>query len=190
MGAFGTVTENIYSVDSNGNITSTPKVHDLNTNNADDPVARQTARINAYSQDSYNAALQQSIQRKTDKLQATYEQRLADVTSKENTYNSLASQIKSLTGGDSGYTAGGAAGLAGPGFNQALAQLSASRNYGSSDIGSKLNFQVSDQQIVDDYNNSKSSKLDDVIKRGNTQIAGIQERLNSANQLLAGTSSK
>jgi hypothetical protein len=49
-----------------------------------------------------------------------------------------------------------------------------------------LNFQVSDQQIVDDYNNSRSSKLDDVIKRGNTQIAGIQERLNTANQLLAG----
>ena len=98
----------------------------------------------------------------------------------------MASQIKALTGGESGYTAGGTAGPAGPGFNQALAQLSASRNYGSSDLGSKLNFQVSDQQIVDDYNNSKSSKLDDVIKRGNTQIAGIQERLNTANELVAG----
>jgi hypothetical protein len=75
---------------------------------------------------------------------------------------------------------------AGPEFNQALSQLSASRNYGSSDLGSKLNFQVSDQQIVDDYNNSKSSNLNDVIQRGNTQIAGIQERLNSANQLVSG----
>jgi len=111
-----------------------------------------------------------------------YDERLKNDT----TYNSLAEQIKSLTGGDSGYTAGGAAGPAGPGFNQALSQLSASRNYGSSDLGSKLNFQVSDQQIVDDYNNSKSSKLDDVIQRGNTQIAGIQERINTANQLLAG----
>jgi len=181
MGAFGTVTENRYSVDENGNITSTPKIHDLNTNNADDPVARQTARINAYSQDSYNAALQQSIQRKTDKLQATYEQRLSDVTSKENTYNSLASQIQALTasGGTQNQNAG-------PGFNQALAQLSASRNYGSSDLGSKLNFQVSDKQIVDDYNNSKSSKLNDVIQRGNAQVAGIQERLNSAKELVAG----
>ena len=105
---------------------------------------------------------------------------------KEKTYNSLAEQIRTLTGGESGYTTGGAAGPAGPGFNQALAQLSAARNYGSSDLGTMLNFQVSDQQIVDDYNNSRSSKLNDVIQRGNTQIAGIQERLNAANELLAG----
>jgi hypothetical protein len=105
---------------------------------------------------------------------------------KEKTYNSLAEQIRTLTGKESGYTAGGAAGPAGPGFNQALAQLSAARNYGSSDLGTMLNFQVSDQQIVDDYNNSRSSKLNDVIQRGNTQIAGIQERLNAANELLAG----
>ena len=186
IGGYGSVTENRYSVDGNGNIVSTPIVHEIKTNNADDPIDRQRARIEGYSQASYNSALQQSIKSKTDKLQSTYEQRLADVTSKENTYNSLASQIKALTGGESGYTAGGTAGPAGPGFNQALAQLSASRNYGSSDLGSKLNFQVSDQQIVDDYNNSKSSKLDDVIKRGNTQIAGIQERLNTANELVAG----
>jgi hypothetical protein len=47
-----------------------------------------------------------------------------------------------------------------------------------------LNFQVSDQQIIDDYNNSKLSRLNSVIDRGNTQIAGIQERLNAANTLL------
>ncbi len=104
---------------------------------------------------------------------------------KEKTYNSLAEQIRTLTGGESGYTAGGAAGPAGPGFNQALSQLSAARNYGSSDLGSMLNFQVSDQQIVDDYNNSRSSKLNDVIQRGNAQIAGINERLATANKLLA-----
>jgi len=74
---------------------------------------------------------------------------------------------------------------AGPEFNQALSQLSAGRNYGSSDLGSKLNFQVSDNQIVDDYNNSKLSRLNSVIDRGNTQITGIQERLNSANELLS-----
>jgi len=71
-------------------------------------------------------------------------------------------------------------------FNQALSQLSADRNYGSSDLGSRLNFQVSDDQIVQDYNNSKLSRLNSVIDRGNAQIAGIQERLNTANQLLAG----
>jgi hypothetical protein len=114
-------------------------------------------------------------------LQDTYEKRLADVTSQETTRNSLASQIQALTAGGGGMQNPNA----GPEFNQALAQLSAGRNYGSSDLGSMLNFQVSDQQIVDDYNNSKLSRLNSVIERGNTQIAGINERLTAANKLLA-----
>jgi len=101
---------------------------------------------------------------------------------KEKTYNSLSDQIRALTGNQSG---GGTVGPAGPAFNQALSQLSAGRNYGSSDLGSMLNFQVSDDQIIQDYNNSKLSRLNSVIERGNTQIAGIQERLNAANKLLA-----
>jgi len=113
------------------------------------------------------------------------EDQISGNAAKEKTYSSLAEQIRALTGGDSGYTGGGTAGPAGPGFNQALAQLSATRNYGSSDLGSMLNFQVSDQQIVDDYNNSKLSRLNSVIERGNAQIAGITERLNTANKLLA-----
>ena len=115
-------------------------------------------------------------------IQNTYEKRLTDVTSQENTRNSLAAQIQALTAGGGGMQNPNA----GPEFNQALAQLSAGRNYGSSDLGSRLNFQVSDQQIVDDYNNSKLSRLNSVIDRGNTQIAGIKERLDAANKLLAG----
>jgi len=114
------------------------------------------------------------------KLQDTYEKRLADVTSQENTRNSLAAQIQALTAGGGSQNPN-----AGPAFNQALSQLSAGRNYGSSDLGSKLNFQVSDDQIIQDYNNSKLSRLNSVIERGNTQIAGITERLKSANDLLA-----
>jgi hypothetical protein len=110
-------------------------------------------------------------------------QSLAQIQGQENTRNSLAAQIQALTVGGGGTPAGAAAG---PQFNQALSQLSAGRNYGSSDLGSMLNFQVSDQNIVDDYNNSKLSRLNSVIERGNAQIAGIQERLNTANQLLAG----
>ena len=108
-------------------------------------------------------------------LQDTYEKRLAEVTSQENTYNSLAAQIQALTAGG---------GSVAPQFNQALTQFSSARNYGSSDLGTKLNFQVSDQQIIDDYNNSKLSSLNSVIDRGNAQIAGIQESLNAANTLL------
>jgi len=110
-------------------------------------------------------------------------ERIDPIVSREKQYDSLSDQIRALTGERSG---GGTVGPAGPAFNQALSQLSAGRNYGSSDLGSMLNFQVSDNQIVDDYNNSKLSSLNSVIERGNTQIAGIQERLNAANQLLAG----
>lgn len=107
--------------------------------------------------------------------------KLLDNTAKQNTYNSLSQQIAALTGG-AGTSAGA---TAGPQFNQALAQLSSDRNYGSSDLGSRLNFQVSDQNIVDDYNNSKLSRLNSVIDRGNAQISGINERLATANKLLA-----
>jgi len=63
--------------------------------------------------------------------------------------------------------------------------LSANRNYATSDLASKLNFQISDNQIVDDYNNSKLSRLNNVIDRGNVQIAGINERLAAANKLIS-----
>ena len=144
-------------------------------------------RVVDYPYGSLEEAQSASAEVKQDKklgaLRLEFDKKLNEVTSRENTYNSLSDQIRALTGDQSG---GGTVGPAGPAFNQALAQLSAGRNYGSSDLGTMLNFQVSDQQIIDDYNNSKLSRLNSVIDRGNTQIAGIQERLNSANQLLAG----
>jgi hypothetical protein len=142
------------------------------------------ASLKKAEENSYRDAMFELQEQKITNLQDTYEKRLADVTSQENTRNSLADQIRALTGGDTA-ASGATAGPAGPAFNQALAQLSAGRNYGSSDLGTALNFQVSDQQIIDDFNNSKLSRLNSVIERGNTQIAGIQERLNVANQLLA-----
>jgi len=144
-------------------------------------------RVVDYPYGSLEEAQAASAEVKQDKklgaLRLEFDKKLNEATSRENTYNSLSEQIRALTGEQSG---GGTAGPAGPAFNQALSQLSAGRNYGSSDLGTMLNFQVSDQQIVDDYNNSKLSRLNSVIERGNTQIAGIQERLNTANQLLAG----
>jgi len=112
---------------------------------------------------------------------ALTDKRINDLVTPELQRNSLAAQIQALTAGGGSQNQN-----AGPAFNQALSQLSAGRNYGSSDLGSMLNFQVSDDQIIQDYNNSKLSRLNSVIERGNTQIAGIQERLNAANQLLAG----
>jgi hypothetical protein len=139
------------------------------------------AGIRKAEENSYRDAMFQLQEQKISNLQSTYEKRLSDVTSQENTRNSLASQIQALTAGGLGMQNPNA----GPEFSQALSQLSAGRNYGSSDLGSMLNFQVSDQNIVDDYNNSKLSRLNSVIERGNTQIAGINERLTTANKLLA-----
>jgi hypothetical protein len=140
-----------------------------------------------YSNALYNQAVQKSTDIKLAKMQQRQDEqfKLLDNTAKQNTYNSLSQQIAALTGGQGGGPGGMANGAAGPQFNQALAQLSAGRDYGSSDLGSKLNFQVSDEQIVDDYNNSKSSRLNSVIERGNLQIAGINERLKAANDLLS-----
>jgi hypothetical protein len=177
-----------YSVDEDGNITSkdteskapqyrgNPRGVSYEQNLIN---SRQNAA--SESQRSYIEAVQKSNDIKRSSLQKTYETRLSDVTSKENTYNSLTSQIQALTAGAGGMQNQNA----GLEFNQALSQLSAGRNYGSSDLGSQLNFQVSDNQIVDDYNSSKLSRLNSVIDRGNTQVAGITERLNSANKLLA-----
>ena len=130
----------------------------------------------------FNRALDDARFKATEsKMTEQRSAKLDPIVSRENTYNSLASQIQALTGGGGG----GQNPNAGPAFNQALAQLSADRNYGSSDLGTMLNFQVSDKNIIDDYNNSKLSRLNSVIERGNTQIAGITERLNTANKLLA-----
>ena len=165
-----------YSVDENGEI-----VKENARTRIDRNFENEKLYYTAESDRSYQRALAKSIDIRIKKSQDTYEKRLADVTSQENTRNSLAAQIQALTAGGMGMQNPNA----GPEFNQALTQLSAGRNYGSSDLGTMLNFQVSDKQIVDDYNNSKLSRLNNVIDRGNTQIAGINERLATANKLLA-----
>lgn len=100
------------------------------------------------------------------------------IYSREGTYNTLAEQIGAITGGVRTPANIGA-------FNQAVANLGGDRNYAASDLGARLNFQVSDQQIVDDYNASRLNRLNIIAEDGAAQIAGIQSRLQAANQLLA-----
>jgi hypothetical protein len=66
----------------------------------------------------------------------------------------------------------------------AVMALGSSGNFGASDLANKLNYQVSDAQILNDYNTSKLGSLNSVVDRGNAQIVGIQERLNAAQTLL------
>ena len=128
--------------------------------------------------EAQDTGIRQQGQRITD-LRDTYEQQLADLMNREGTYNTLAEQIAGLTGGVR--RGGGGADL-----NQAINQLGAGRNYGASDLSSRLNFQVSDQQIVDDYNATRLGRLNRIVEDGNSQIPGIQSRLDAANKLLEG----
>ena len=114
-------------------------------------------------------------------LQDTYEQRLADVTSQENTRNSLAEQIANLTR-QGGQRFGGSYNSVEYG-NQPPANLSADANFGASDLSTRLNFQVSDNDIINDYNTSKLGTLNRIIEDGNSQIAGINSRLEAAQTL-------
>ena len=85
------------------------------------------------------------------------------------TYNAVAGGIQQLAGGKT---------------DPALLALSAERNYGASPLASKLNFQVSDAQILNDYNTAKLDRYKKVVELGNTQAVGIQERLTAAQKLL------
>lgn len=179
------ITTTNYTVDEDGNITSKESSNRLGGQPYGREINAQQFLTNAQqsaqnaSQASYSAAIQKSNEIKQKKLQDTYEQRLSDVTSRENTYNSLADQISGLAGG-AGQYAGGAQGMTSP----AVQSLSANNNFGATDLSTKLNFQVSDDQILNDYNNSRLGTLRSITDRGNAQIAGITERLNSAQTLL------
>lgn len=150
--------------------------------------SRELARQNAALQSRINAAAargeaaaqraREEADRKIAELTAKYEQQL----SQDRTFTTLAEQIRAL--GGTAQPQGTTAGVSGPAFNDALAALGGQRNFGASDLASRLNFQVSDEQILNDINNSRINRLNNVVNSGNAQIAGINERLNAARTLL------
>ena len=189
MPDFAVTKMTVYDVDPQGNIVPR-EINDqfpINRNgyrtgqgSLEDQRQRRKAELVGSSFESKQDAINQSMSVKMANQQAQYNQRIAELTSQENTRNALAQQIAALTGG------GGGGGPQNPLLNtQSVAALSQAPNYGASALGNKLNFQVSDQQILDDYNNTKVSKLNSIVSQGNAQIAGIQQRINAANQLLS-----
>ena len=118
-----------------------------------------------------------------DKLVKEYKDEQAAIAAEEKRQNELdaiASNIKRL--GFGGQYDG--AKTTTPAQREALNALSAKSNFGSTELSGQVNFQVSDDQIVNDYNNSRISTLRNIADRGNAQIAGITERLNSAQTLI------
>ena len=183
-----------YSVDKDGNITS--EIENVRLGGKPyygyEDISRGQYQQNELQglaiaeQKSYSEAIQKSNEIRQKNLQDTYEKRLSDVTSRENTYNTLANQISGLTGGGTRY-AGGT-----PNFNEqtgqymtspAVQSLSADNNFGTSDLSSKLNFQVSDQDIINDYNNTRLNRFNRISEDGSSQIAGINSRLEAAQSL-------
>ena len=67
-----------------------------------------------------------------------------------------------------------------------LANLTAQRNFAASAMANRLNFQVSDQQIIDDLNSTRLARLNSIVERGNAQVVGIQERIANAQRLVQG----
>jgi hypothetical protein len=117
---------------------------------------------------------------KTRESVSSLEKKYQDELSKERQYNALAEQIRALGG-----TGVAANQVSQPqAVNQALASLGSDRNFGASDLSTRLNFQVSDEEILADYNNTKLNRLNQLVGQGNAQIAGITERLNAAQNLL------
>lgn len=176
-----------YSVDKDGNIVETNKQYDATawgqtwkdaktgiTGSGKDPDKFFSAIEKANKVD-YTSAVQKSNDTKIAKLQENVNNQLSSETGK----NSIASQIAALAGNSGQYTGG----LQGD-TNPAVQSLSANNNFGATDLSTKLNFQVSDDQILNDYNNSRMAKLKSIADRGSAQIAGITERLNSAQTLL------
>ena len=135
------------------------------------------SEVNALIQKRKDDQLAKTIAAQTQPQIDALQKKLDEATSQENTRNSLAQQIAALTAGGGGPQA--------PLLNnQAIAALSQAPNYGASELGNKLNFQVSDQQILDDYNSTKLGRLNSIVQQGNTQVAGIQQRLTAAQSLL------
>jgi hypothetical protein len=118
----------------------------------------------------YDKTLSQLLSAQTELQDAIY--------NREGSYNTLAEQIAGLSGGMRRGS--------GTDLNQTLTQLSSGRNYGASDLSSRLNFQVSDQQILDDYNSTRLGRLNRIVEDGTAQIAGIQSRLAASEELLDG----
>jgi len=148
------------------------------------------SEVNALIQKRKDDQLAKTIAAQTQPQIDALQKKLDEATSQENTRNSLAQQIAALSGGNQPGATIGALGAnqmymgGSPNFNEATGQYTNIGATATSPFANKLNFQVSDQQILDDYNNTKLGRLNSIVQQGNTQVAGIQQRLNAAQTLL------
>ena len=70
-------------------------------------------------------------------------------------------------------------------INQDLLSSAQNRDYIKSGLSNKLNFQISDNDIISDYNTQKIASINNVVSSGNAQIVAIQNNLTNANSLIS-----
>jgi hypothetical protein len=70
-------------------------------------------------------------------------------------------------------------------INQELLSSAQNRDYAKSNLSGKLGFQISDNDIISDYNTQKIASINNVVSSGNAQIAAIQNNLTNANSLIS-----
>jgi hypothetical protein len=173
----GTITYKEYYVDKNGDIQSRDK-----TTSEEMFASTKSQSLSDYL-NSYANMEQESLAKAVGDAQKagnlSADEKINNFVNTQGGYNSLAQQIAGLRGQP-------ATNMDGTKNSNIVGGLSADRNYGASDLASKLNFQVSDDDIINDYNTTKLAKLNSVVDRGNAQVAGIQQRIDTANKLLEG----
>jgi len=169
-----------YKIDKDGQILKYPGgiYYAKNENDYNNANGFEDEGAKEYPYTSFDSAI--SAQNKLIKKSITdLENKYTEELSKNSTYNTISKQISDLAGSGLQDRI-----LSQNINNQSVQSLGADRVFGSSDLSNKLNYQISDDQILNDYNASKLARLNSVVDRGNTQIAGITERLNTAQNLL------
>lgn len=105
-------------------------------------------------------------------LRAQYDEQLKN----DRQYTAIADQIRALTGGQGGGR--------GTSFSDTLRVLSAQRNLGTGVLANRLNFEVQDQQIIDDLNSGKLARLNQAVQSGNARAAFLTNLIADTNKLL------
>ena len=135
-------------------------VNDIrNANAAAQAAAAQAAAAQAYADQQISA------------LRAQYEEQLKN----DRQFSAIADQIRALTG---------RAGGGGTGFTDAMRVLSAQRNLGTGDLATRLNFEVQDQQVIDDLNAGRINRLRSAIQGGNARAAYLTNLIADTNKLM------
>ena len=67
----------------------------------------------------------------------------------------------------------------------ALSQLSGENIFRQQSLSGGINSKIADDEIINEYNTTKLNRLNTIVSDGNAQIATINDRLKTANELIA-----